>query len=341
MAGESWQSDPLLERLKPDVLAALVETQFDEQAGPAGQSADYYAFRNLSRGEQDIDRKIEAAAADVVRAANNRVGDADIGIDVRQAMPRRILQARALARAALLSPTCLSETRSTFNRLDTRRPTWFSTLCSQAGRTNQLTNIRPGIEADTTEIAAKALAVGIADLAQHYEQARANAEAAAEFRRQEAAAAAAQQRRDQEKAAAEAERRSERSARNGLTMLTVCSAIACVAAYFGADWLLRNVHTEDGWPSTWAHWFLHLLGPQTQLNVLLFGIVASILLAIVINAAPAIRQQLQVVVHLLIGYCALCILPILGALLCYALFIAIVIGAIVFGAFILFSMAFD
>jgi len=61
-----------------------------------------------------------------------RDADADVGIDGREAMPRSVARARAVARAALLSPECAADIRSEFCRLGAHRPSWFADLCTRA-----------------------------------------------------------------------------------------------------------------------------------------------------------------------------------------------------------------
>lgn len=339
-AGESWERDPLLQQLQPEVIAALVETQFDQNAGPHGQSAEYYAMRRLSRGEQDVDRQIQSSAADIVRAATDYVAGVDAGIDVREAMPGRISRARAVARAALLSRAALAQIRDEFSRLDPRTPIWFAELCAQAnlGRGSRGT-ADESTEADANGIAAMALAVGVPDLARHYEQARVNAEAAAEQRRRDAQAAAERQRREAAAAAAEAARREERSDRLAKTLFSAGAGGACLIALLIQHWLLQNVHTRDGWPSTWAYWFLHWPSADIQHIALVIGIIASIFASVLIATVAALREVRSAIVLCLIGFCALSVLPIVGALLCFALFIAIVIAVIVVIGAILVGMA--
>ena len=199
-AGEGWDTDPLLSALQPAVLAALTEAQLDENAGPDGQSGEYYALARLSRYAESVDRAIEQARSDIVRAASTWVAEADVGTDVRDGLPVRVGRARAVARAALLSPTCLADVRSEFGRLNTTSPQWFAELAAQAAgqRWDSQSQNLTGASANVTEVALKALTVGMADLAIHYEHVCANARQAAEQRRraEEAAAAEAAQQRE-------------------------------------------------------------------------------------------------------------------------------------------------
>ncbi len=193
-AGEGWDRDPLLSALQPAVLAALTEAQLDENAGPDGQSGEYYALARLSRYAESVDRTIEQARSDIMRAASTWVAEADVGVDVRDGLPVRVARARAVARAALLSPTCLAEVRSDFGRLNTTSPRWFAELAAQAAgshRENQSQN-PTGASANATEVALKALAIGMVDLAIHYEHVCANARRAAEQRRSAEEAAEAE-----------------------------------------------------------------------------------------------------------------------------------------------------
>ncbi len=328
-AGKSWEEDSLLSRLKPEVIAAIVEAQFDESAGPQGQSAEYYAMRRLSRGAGEVDRKIQAYAADIVRAVTGAIGGVDVGIDVRDAMPDRVARARAMARAALLSPVAHRQVGDELGRLAAGVPEWFAQLRAQARHGGGSGTASPSADADAAQVGATALAVSIGDLARQYEQARVNAEAAAERRRREAEAAEQQRQREAAAAAAEAARRDEHRDRIATTALGAGTGVVCFAALLGHGWLLQNVHTRDGWPSTWAYWFLHWPSAAIQHNALLAGVIASIFISILIGAVAALREVRTPMVMCLIVFCGLSILPTIGALLCFALLIVVVVGFLV------------
>ena len=183
-AGEQWESDALLSALKPNVVAALAEAQFDEAAGPADQSGEYYALARLSRFAQHVDSALEAARADINRAVADWVEGVDVGADVREGLPIRVARARATGRAALLSPPCLSDLRAQYRHLDTTSPAWLAALSAQAITSTRSVQAQANsADADATEIAVKTLAPQITDLAAHYENACASAHHAAQQRR--------------------------------------------------------------------------------------------------------------------------------------------------------------
>lgn len=188
-AGQLWESDELLAALKPNVVAALAETQFDESAGPSRQSGEYYALARLARFAQHVDTALEAARGDIRRAVADWIEGVDVGADVRAALPDRIARARSVGRAALLSPACLDDVRTQFRQLNSASPAWFAAITAQAP-----TDARPanGADANATEAAVKSLALSIADLAAHYDHAVAAARVAGERRRHAAAAAEAE-----------------------------------------------------------------------------------------------------------------------------------------------------
>ncbi|SIK19913.1 Uncharacterised protein [Mycobacteroides abscessus subsp. abscessus] len=209
-AGEQWESDALLSALKPNVVAALAEAQFDEAAGPADQSGEYYALARLSRFAQHVDSALEAARADIARAVADWVEGVDVGADVREGLPIRVARARATGRAALLSPPCLSDLRAQYRHLDTTSPAWLAALSAQALTSTRSVQAQANsADADATEIAVKTLVPQITDLAAHYENACASAHHAAQQRRHAAEIAAEQ---DRQRAARQAAERAERQA---------------------------------------------------------------------------------------------------------------------------------
>jgi Protein kinase domain len=225
-AGEGWENDTLLNALKPNVIAALAETRFDEAAGPNRQSGEYYALARLARFAQHVDSELEGARADIIRAAAEWIEGADVGADVREGLPIRVARARATGRAALLSPKCLSELRDQFRRLDTTSPTWLAALSSRAlASRGPVQSDHDSADADATEIAVKALATQITDLANHYEDAVATAQYAAEQRRH----AAELRRQAEAQAQAEAAIEARAGVRRGRDRMCMAAAAAlCV-----------------------------------------------------------------------------------------------------------------
>ncbi|EHB48666.1 serine/threonine protein kinase [Mycolicibacterium rhodesiae JS60] len=225
-AGEQWENDALLTGLKPSVVAALAEAQFDEAAGPTRQSGEYYALARLSRFAQHVDSALEAARADIARAATEWVEGVDVGADVRDGLPIRVARARAIGRAALLSPPCLSDLRAQFRHLDTTSPAWLAALSARAlTSTRSAQSHIDSTDADATEIAVKTLAPQITDLAAHYENACAAAHHAAEQRRHAAELRRQAEVRAQAEAAAQA-RADDRNGRDRVCM--VVAAVLCI-----------------------------------------------------------------------------------------------------------------
>ena len=187
-AAGGWKDDSFLKLLHPKVVDALVESQYVAGVDQHGQSAEYRALAQFSRYAGDADREVAAAVSEVDKAASEYVYGSDIGVEVRRDLAGRVPRAQAVARAALLSPVCLNDIRSEFGALDRLRPPWFADLCGQA-------NAATSGAVSPASIARLALATGIADLANYYEQARANAEVAERRRQAESAAADAADRR--------------------------------------------------------------------------------------------------------------------------------------------------
>lgn len=196
-ASERWEQDALLVALTPAVAAALADTQRNDTAGPTGQSDEYYALASLSRFAERIDHTIDEARVQISRSAPSRVEGVDIGATVRDGLPLCVARARGLARAALLSSGAAKGIRDEFARIRARSPQWFVELCSTAASHPAAgAAVRPGSEAGHDEIALKALALTLIDLAAIYDQAAAAAVAQAE--RERAVARAEQQRRQAE-----------------------------------------------------------------------------------------------------------------------------------------------
>lgn len=331
-ADESWEHESVLAALTPEVLDALVQTQFAEDAGPHGQSGEYYALARLSRYAGEADQRIDAAAGGIVSAVSVWVAGTDVGVDVREAMPHRIARARAVARAALLSPACLEDVRTQFGRLDRRGPQWFGDLCARAESPQP--HDAPGcdgapansVDVDAAEIAYKALALGVADLAGHYEHAHANAEAAEKRQSREAQAA--------EKADA---RRILLAERRKTTLHAVGAAVITVAGLVGHIRLTPQIPAGDEWPYNWMYALLNWPSAQTQQIALVIGIAALIALMLLINLGDFDIKSPRIAIYCAIAYCGISLLPLAGALLSFALLLALGAAVAIFIAFFVFA----
>ncbi|MCV7281789.1 serine/threonine-protein kinase [Mycolicibacterium flavescens] len=326
-AGDTWPRDPLLHTLEPDVIAALVATQFDENAGPAGQSGEYYALARLSRYAKDIDQRIDTAAAAIVQAAATRVAGVDVGVDVREAMARRIIRAQGVARAALLSPAVLADLRRDLNQLDRSGPHWFAALCTQA-RPGARQTPPDSADADPGQIAATALATGVVDLARHYDQACATAEAA-EHERQLAA----------EAAAAEAARARQREIKNGLTLRALGAAAIAVAALIAHIMLTPKVPKTREWPFSWVYEILNFPSATFQQVALVLAIAALVLMVVIVNFAEMDSRLADTATKSAIGFGGLCLVPLALSALCFVLLIALGIVAVAVVVLIVIGIA--
>lgn len=104
--------------------------------------------------------------------------------------------------------------------------------------------------------------------------------------------------------------------------------IACFAAIFIDRWLLKTINPRDGWPGSWAYAILKWPSAQFQLGALVIGIMASMVISILINALPELRPYRDTMVLSLLGYGGLCLLPLVGVLLCYLIMVALGIAAV-------------
>lgn len=250
-AGEAWEQDPLLSALRPNVVAALAETQLDDTAGPHDQSDEYYALARLSRFAQHVDDAIDAARTDITAAASQRVESTDVGADLRNGLPARVAQARGIARAVLLSPASLTDVRSQFGRLPAGSPPWFAALgatAAQGGRRGGVTNA----DADATEIGLKTLTTRVADLAAHYDHACAAAHQAAEQQRRADAAAAAEAARQQAIANQKREVRNAISTAMGRTFMLGCVWLFLCLIIFGNNALDHPFAEGSYTVTTWT-----------------------------------------------------------------------------------------
>lgn len=185
-ASENWEQDELLAALTSTAAAALADTQRNETAGPTGQSDEYYALASLSRFAERLDHTINEARMRISRGVASRVEDVDVGATVRDGLPSCVARARGLARAALLSAGAAQGIRDEFARIRARSPQWFAELCTMAA--SHPAAARSSSDTDHDEIALKAMAVTLTDLAAIYDQAVTTAVAQAERRRAEARA---------------------------------------------------------------------------------------------------------------------------------------------------------
>lgn len=348
-AGDNWENDPLLSALTSRVVSALAETQLDEGSGPQGQSDEYHALAQLARYTRAVDKATKEAVLQISTAASDRVEGVDVGTTVRDGLPLREVRARAMARAALLSQRCLADVRTDFSRLNTAAPPWFATLATKARGGTQPSApkiARPRVEtpADASSIALMALAIGVKDLAAHYQNASLKAQAAAEQQRREEAAAAAAAEIERQRqlhaeaaAAAAAEAKAERTDQLVKTLMAGGVLIACFAAIFLDRWLLKTLNPREDWPVSWAYAILNWPSAQFQLGALVIGIVASMAISILINALPELRPHRDTMVFSLLGYGGLCLLPLVGVLLCFLVMIAIAI--IILGVIAAISIA--
>ncbi|MCK0177627.1 protein kinase [Mycolicibacterium sp. F2034L] len=316
-SGEFWQKDPVLQMLEPDVMAALVETQYTDDAGPAQQSAEYYALARLSRYAKEVDRCIDAASAEIVRAVNVRVARADVGADVRDGMPHRVARARAVARAALLSPACLVDAGRELGGLDRTHPQWFAALCAQTSWGPRQGKATDRADADATQIAATVLAVAVADLVKHYEQACANAEAAERERKRAAQAAAEEEARQQRKAA---QRR--------LTVRGLGAAAVAVAALVAHVMVTPNIPPNEDWPMSWVYQILNFPSATFQQVALVLAIAALVLLVVIANFADVDLGAMDTATNSAIGFGGVCLVPVALSLLCFLLLIVLGIAAV-------------
>ncbi|SEH46779.1 Serine/threonine protein kinase [Mycolicibacterium rutilum] len=313
-AGDDWPRDPLLQSLEPDVVAALVETQFDEKAGPAGQSAEYYALARLSRYAKDVDQRIDAAAAAIVQAATTRVAGVDVGVDVREAIPRRITRAKGVARAALLSPACLTDLHRDLTQMDRSGPHWFAALCAQ---TRPPARHPDNADADAQQIATTALAHGVGDLARHYQQAVAAAEAAEQERRREI-----------EAAEAAAVRHRNQAIKRGLTLRALGAAAVAVAALIAHIMVTPKVPPTTEWPFSWVHEILNFPSATFQQVALVLAIAALVLMVVVVNFADLDLRMMDTATKSAIGFGGVCLLPLVLSAVCFVLLIALGIAAV-------------
>lgn len=313
-AGPAWETDPWLQRLHPEVIAALVETQFTPNVGQQGQSAEYHAFVRLSRYADEVDKQIQSAQADIGRTSSTHVEGVDVGVEVREAMPGRVAAARGMARAALLSPACLADVREQFRRIDTRSTRWFYDLCTRAeGRQPRADGV------DSTEIALKTLAAGIGDLAQNFKIAGANAEAAGDRRR-----------RDAEAAAAEATRQAMRAECKRYTLYAATGAIVTFVGLIAHIWVTPQIRPGQGWPMSWAYALMNWPTAQTQEILLMLSIAACIIVAILINATDALQTSQNGWTFGSIAFAALCLLPLIITAVCFLLLVALaIVGALI------------
>ncbi|MGA5541351.1 protein kinase domain-containing protein [Mycobacterium sp. NPDC051198] len=325
-AGGGWKDDPFLKLLQPKVVDALVESRYNPAADQHGQSVEYRALAQYSRHANDVDREISSAAAAVVRAVSVSVEGSDVGVDVRESMPRRIDRAQAMARAALLSSVSLDEIRADFGRMDGNRPGWFADLCVQVGDPASAHNVdAPG------SIARMVLAVAIEDLATLYEQTRTKVENVARKRRHDAEAAA--------RAELIAE---ERSVRNGVAMMAGLGAVVSLVGLIAHIWVAPMFGTPDhrDWVKNTAYTLLHW--PSAEMQQVVFGLclVALTVLALMALFSTVDITALRTVAQGGWGVTALCILPMILMLIATVLvFLVAIVITIAVVALIGFAIA--
>lgn len=311
-AGATWEQDPILGRLEREVMAALVESQYNPEADQRGQSGEYHALLRLSRYAAEVDREIKAASAGLVRATAGQVAGVDIGADVRNAMPRRVDRARAVARAALVSEPSLSRIRTELSQLDRRRPAWFAELCADAGDTQTWAS------ADPAAIARTSLAFGIGDLAEVYERARVDAEASAERRHRERVAAEAKQRR-----------RAERGERLGVAGIAAIGAVVSLIGLIAHKWAAPKTNPSKDWLENASYTLLHWPSAQVQDVALSLGIAGLIALALAAGLSTVDLRILRTSSYCGCAYVGVCVLPMIIILLGYAILAVIGIAVVV------------
>jgi serine/threonine protein kinase len=322
-AAESWTNDPFLATLTPSVTAAFVEAHLKPDAGPRGQSSEYSALQRFARYAGTVDQSIQDARHTISNAVSTPVGGTDVGTEVREALPTRSDRARAMARAALLSPECLMHIKSQFDRL-TLRQGWFAKLCNSAmSATQNSASDSPDslADADVKAIALQCLAIGMGDLVALYDQAKTRAEKAE-----------AQRRDAEELAAAAAFRQHVRAMKRGPLIRSGVSAIAAIVGLFAHQWATNRIHPVGGFPQTWVYAVLRWPSVQLQVALLVLAATASIGLLIYIALEQG-AQQFDTPATIVAGVTAIGVLPLLISLALgvaiIAFGIAIVIGVVV------------